>query len=93
MMLYSRSRWRGFLSSDEVRNHVRGTTAKVLRAIGATEVIWLPDWFLNDWPEGAVLTIDNVQSRLLAEWGLPQSSLDSIEDAVVLAAEHDACRW
>ena|SRR5688572_28186984 len=87
LMLYSRERWRGFLSYADVRERVRVTTAKVLRVIGATEVIWLPDWFLNDWPEGAALTIDTVRSRLLADWGPPQPSVDSIEEAVVLAAE------
>ena len=92
MMLYSRARWRGFLSHADTRNHVRGNTAKVFRAIGATEATWLPDWFLNDWPEGAVLTIDSVQRRLRGEWGPPQVSLDSIEDTVVLAAEHSSPR-
>jgi len=65
----SLARWRGFLASPDLRSRVRSATAKIVRSLGVGEVIWVPDWFLNDWPTGEVLTIDAMRSHLLGTLG------------------------
>jgi hypothetical protein len=90
MIVHSLARWRGFLLYDDLRARVRVATAKIVRAIGATDVIWLPDWFLNDFPEGVAITMDTIRHYLATVSGPPQPSLDPIESAVVQLAEHSS---
>ena len=43
MRIHSLARWREFLLYDDLRARICAATAKIVRAIGATDVIWLPD--------------------------------------------------
>jgi hypothetical protein len=83
-------RWRGFIGYPDLRHRARAVASRIVRALGATEIVWLPDWFLNDWPDGEAVSFDGVRRHLLAGWGAPQPSLDPIEDSVVRLAEHSS---
>jgi hypothetical protein len=85
--VYSLARWGGFLHFTDLRNRLRAAIGRVVRALGATDVIWLPDSFDFD-PELGIVTIDSVRHHLLAEWGTPQPSLDTIDVAVLHGADH-----
>jgi hypothetical protein len=91
VVVRSLARWGGFLADADLRGRVRTTTAKVVRALGGTDVIWLPDWFLNgSVPEGEALTIDRIRHYLVTSWGAAQPSLERIDDAVLLQAQHSS---
>jgi len=90
MCVWSLARWRDFLTSPDLRTRVRRATAKIVRSLGGNEVIWVPDWFLNDWPDDEALTIDAMRVHLLEYWGFRQPSLDPVEDSVVEMAEHSS---
>jgi hypothetical protein len=90
LRVWSLARWRGFLSDADLRSRVRAATGKIVRALDATDVVWLPDWFLNHFPDDGIVTFDRVRRHLLSEWGPPQPSLELINDEVLRAAEHSS---
>lgn len=53
MIIHSLLRWREFLADADLRNRVRTATARVARTLGASDVIWLPDWVKGDQSYGS----------------------------------------
>jgi hypothetical protein len=92
IIVHSPVRWRGFLSYPDLRSRNRTVTARIVQTLGATEIVWLPDWFLDEWPEAdpITMTVDSVRGHLLADWGHPQPSLDSVDELVVPMTEHSS---
>jgi len=87
--LWSLARWRGFITIPQLRSRLREVTWRIAEALGADDVIWLPDWALDEiHPEEH--DMESLRDYLTTSWGVSQPSLDPIEAEVLSLAERES---